>query len=42
MITNTFRGGVCLAEEKELTVGKKTKAIPAPKELIVPLRQHIG
>ncbi|MBL7157975.1 MAG: electron transport complex subunit RsxC [Candidatus Omnitrophica bacterium] len=42
MLSNTFRGGVCLAEEKELTVGKKTKEIPAPKELIVPLCQHIG
>ena len=42
MLTKTFCGGVRLAEEKELTVEKKIKEIPAPKELVVPLRQHIG
>jgi len=42
MLPKTFSGGVRLAEEKELTVGKKTKIIPAPKELVVPLSQHIG
>lgn len=42
MPIKTFRGGVFLEEHKESTVLKKIKAIPAPPELILPVRQHLG
>ncbi|UCD55054.1 MAG: electron transport complex subunit RsxC [Candidatus Omnitrophota bacterium] len=42
MSKGTFNGGVFLSERKEYTVDKKTKAIPAPREIILPLSQHIG
>jgi len=42
MFQKTFAGGVHLSERKELTVDKKIRAIPAPDEIVLPLRQHIG
>lgn len=42
MPRETFRGGVSLHECKELTVDKKIKALPAPAEIILPLKQHTG
>jgi len=42
MLTKTFRGGISLPEEKELTVDKKIRRIPAPKEIVLPLSQHMG
>ena len=38
----TFKGGVSLAECKELTVDRKIRSIPAPDEVIIPLSQHTG
>ena len=42
MLTKTFQGGIFLPEEKELTVDKKIRRIPAPKEIVLPLSQHMG
>ena len=42
MVTKTFRGGVSLSEEKELTVAKKMRTISPPPQVFVPLSQHIG
>ena len=42
MLTKTFRGGVSLAECKELTVDRKIRPVPAPDEIVLPLSQHIG
>lgn len=35
-------GGVHLPEKKELTNDQKIKVMPAPKEVAIPLSQHIG
>jgi electron transport complex protein RnfC len=37
-----FHGGVHLPDEKELSNGAPSIALPLPKQLIVPLQQHIG
>jgi electron transport complex protein RnfC len=42
MFRKTFKGGVSLAESKELTVDKKIKSVPPPGEVILPLSQHMG
>ena len=42
MLTKTFRGGVHPSGEKDLTVDRKIKKIPAPQEITLPLSQHIG
>ncbi|MEE9499798.1 MAG: electron transport complex subunit RsxC [Candidatus Omnitrophota bacterium] len=42
MFRRTFHGGVFLSERKEYTVDKKIKAIPAPRQIILPLSQHMG
>ncbi len=42
MNKRTFKGGAHLDEHKEITVDKKTKPLPAPKEVALPLSQHIG
>jgi len=42
MLKRTFRGGVELAERKELTVDRAIRRIPAPPEITLPLQQHIG
>ena len=38
----TFRGGVHPEEHKELTCHKPIEDLPAPDEVVVPLRQHLG
>ena len=38
----TFRGGIHPAGHKELTSGKAIVTMPAPAEVIVPLKQHVG
>ena len=37
-----FHGGIHPPEQKELTVGKPIKQLTLPKQLIIPLQQHIG
>ncbi|NLJ68437.1 MAG: electron transport complex subunit RsxC [Firmicutes bacterium] len=38
----TFRGGIHPVGYKELTSGKAIVTMPAPAEVIVPLKQHVG
>jgi electron transport complex protein RnfC len=38
----TFRQGIHPAHKKSTTQGKKIRRIPPPKEVILPLQQHIG
>ena len=38
----TFHGGVHPPEQKQLSSSKPIKQLPLPKELILPLQQHIG
>jgi len=38
----TFHGGVHPPEQKQLTSSKPIKQLPLPKQLILPLQQHIG
>ena len=38
----TFRGGIHPPANKELTMGKPIVRLPAPKKVIIPLKQHIG
>ena len=38
----TFRGGIHPADRKELTANSPIEAGPVPKELVIPLTQHIG
>lgn len=40
--TKTFRGGIHPAYNKELSSGKAIKPAPVPKEVVIPLSQHIG
>ncbi len=37
-----FHGGIHPPEQKALTSGKPIKLLPLPKQLILPLQQHIG
>ena len=37
-----FFGGIHPADKKELSAGKKLTAINRPKQVVIPLRQHIG
>jgi len=37
-----FHGGIHPPEQKTLTSGKPIKQLPLPKQLIIPLQQHIG
>lgn len=37
-----FHGGINPPEQKALTSGKPIKLLPLPKQLILPLQQHIG
>lgn len=37
-----FHGGIHPPQQKELTSGKAIKQLPLPKQLILPLQQHIG
>ncbi len=37
-----FHGGIHPPEQKTLTSGKPIKQLPLPKQLILPLQQHIG
>ena len=37
-----FFGGIHPADRKELSAGKKLTAIESPKQVVIPLRQHIG
>lgn len=37
-----FHGGIHPPEQKALTSGKPIKQLPLPKQLILPLQQHIG
>ncbi len=41
-MAKTFRGGVHPHEEKELSCHKAFEKMPAPKEVVVPISQHIG
>lgn len=41
-IKNTFKGGVHPNEWKELTEAKPIEIMPLPKEIIIPLQQHLG
>ena len=38
----TFKGGIHPSYNKELASGKAIKKAPVPKEVIIPLQQHIG
>ena len=38
----TFRNGVHPPENKELTSGMPSRRLPFPKEIILPLAQHLG
>lgn len=38
----TFKGGVCLPEQKELTEGKKIQDLPPPQRVVIPLAQNAG
>lgn len=38
----TFKGGIHPPYNKELSSGKAIKRAPVPKEVIIPLQQHIG
>jgi electron transport complex protein RnfC len=40
--TKTFRGGIHPSYNKELASGKAIKPAPVPKEVTIPLQQHIG
>jgi electron transport complex protein RnfC len=40
--TKTFKGGIHPPYNKELASGKAIKKAPIPKEVIIPLQQHIG
>jgi len=37
-----FHGGIHPPEQKQLTTSKPIKHLPLPKQLIIPLQQHIG
>ena len=37
-----FHGGIHPPEQKSLTSGKPIRQLPLPKQLIIPLQQHIG
>jgi len=37
-----FFGGIHPADKKELSAGKKLTVIESPKQVVIPLRQHIG
>jgi electron transport complex protein RnfC len=41
-MAKTFRGGVHPHEEKELSCHKVFEEMPAPKEVVIPISQHIG
>jgi len=41
-MANTFKGGIHPAEEKELTAHLPFDEMPAPKEVKIPISQHIG
>jgi electron transport complex protein RnfC len=38
----SFHGGIHPPEQKELTSQKEIRSLPLPKQLILPLQQHIG
>jgi electron transport complex protein RnfC len=40
--TKTFKGGIHPPYNKELASGKAIRRAPIPKEVIIPLQQHIG
>ena len=37
-----FFGGIHPADKKELSAGKKLTAIESPKQVVIPMLQHIG
>lgn len=39
---NRFHGGIHPEGRKELSRGSRLEFLPAPKEVVIPLRQHIG
>jgi Predicted NADH:ubiquinone oxidoreductase, subunit RnfC len=39
---NTFKGGVHPTEFKELTENQPLEIMPTPKEIFLPLQQHLG
>jgi electron transport complex protein RnfC len=40
--SKTFAGGIHPSEQKELTENKAFELMPAPKQIILPLNQHLG
>ena len=42
MLLKSFRGGVHPPEEKKLTDGLSFEIMPPPKQVIIPLSQHLG
>jgi electron transport complex protein RnfC len=40
--TKTFRGGIHPHEQKELTENRSFEVMPRPKQIIIPLTQHLG
>lgn len=42
MRTKTFRGGLHLQYHKEATASKKIVEMPEPRQVILPIQQHIG
>lgn len=40
--TKTFKGGVHPSEQKELTESLSFELMPIPKQIIIPLNQHLG
>ncbi|MCX7908786.1 MAG: electron transport complex subunit RsxC [Ignavibacteria bacterium] len=42
VVKDTFKGGVHPKEWKELTESKPLEIMPLPKEIILPLQQHLG
>ena len=42
MLLKTFKGGIHPGDRKELTNSVPISVCPPPKEVIIPLRQHIG
>lgn len=42
MALKTFKKGIHPSEFKELTEAKALEELPLPKEVILPLQQHIG